>query len=117
MSDDATIPHRRCSDKECTDARQEWLKETLLPQLRIDFAKMILACVTLLAGIFLMVNQSSITSHELADTRTYVPINTHNAAIARIETQVESLRGEFKTSRDEIIERLDRNYEVLRVKK
>jgi hypothetical protein len=103
-------PLRRCSDKECTEARSEWLKETLLPQLRVDFAKIIIACVLGLGGLFMLMNHSSITSHELSDTRTYETQPAHTADMLRIESQIRELKIEMKTSSDQIIQRLDRNY-------
>jgi hypothetical protein len=109
-TDNDFTERRKCSDNECKEARQEWFKESLLPQLRAEFAKLIIACVLTLGGVFMFLNRSAITSHELSDTRTYVSIPQHSVDMARIETQMQELKVEFRAASKDIIERLDRNY-------
>jgi hypothetical protein len=116
-NDDRNHAQRRCSDKECAEARKDWLDTVVWPRLKIQMAVLIGSTVIFCSGVFMMLSKSNITEHELADTRTYVTIPQHGADITRIETQIADLKVEFKSSRDEILDKLDRNYDALRVKK
>jgi hypothetical protein len=96
---------RRCSDAECRDARELWVKETLLPQLRIDFAKMLIATVLTLWAVFFYINRNAITEHQLEAMKLFITAPQHSADVQRIESRLDSLERSMR----EVGDKLDRN--------
>jgi hypothetical protein len=100
-------PERRnCSDPECRKARKDWFEEEVLPKIRIQIWIAIFAAVGACSGIFLYLNDSSITKHELKVKDIYETQEHHNRDMSEIRTAVDSLG-------DRIISMLDRNYRAI----
>ena len=60
---------RSCSGDECRGSREEWFKQSLLPQLRADFIKIIIATVLTLWAAISYTTHTQIMGHELQGSR------------------------------------------------
>ncbi len=100
---------RECSDKECRAAREEWVKTSLLPQLRSDFIKILIATVLTLWAAIAFTNHAQIMSHELQDVRMFVTADQHKSDMQQLRADMSGLQEDFKVTKEEILLRLDRN--------
>lgn len=112
------IEQRKCSDRECREARDLWVTEVLLPKLMVRFWVGIAITVSSLAGVFFWMQTTSLTAHELKLTNIFETKDAHREDMMRLGGVVTQGQAEVTHSLNKLLDRIDRNLaEIQEVKK
>lgn len=103
------IERRRCSDRLCKEAREEWFSREILPKLKILFGSAIAGTVMFCASVFLYINRNAIRDYDLQARDKYVTLSQHASDVSRIESKIEKLDSSMVRAMNDVSSRLDRN--------
>jgi len=109
MDEQVTVDRRKCSDKECSDARQQWYEQDLLPKLTVRFYVGLTGAVGILAAFFLYLSKNEIRDYELTVRDRYTTLVAHQQDMARIEGKISALEISVGGHLADVRKALDRN--------